>query len=78
MPWGDMTGPLGEGPYTGRRGGRPSPRERFGPGWGGRGMRFGGRGMGRGGRGGGFLFGRGGRGRAGGRLGFGDFRNVGL
>ncbi len=32
-----MTGPFGEGPYTGRRGGKKSPREKFGPGWGGRG-----------------------------------------
>lgn len=58
MPRGDMTGPLGEGSYTGRRGGKGSPRERFGPGWrafmsggsGGMGkMKWGfGRGMGRG------------------------------
>ena len=33
MPRGDMTGPFGEGPFTGRRGGNLSPRERFGPGW---------------------------------------------
>lgn len=33
MPRGDRTGPLGEGPFTGRRGGIFSPRMRFGPGW---------------------------------------------
>jgi len=41
MPRGDMTGPLGEGPLTGRRGGKKSPRERLGPGWRGFGRRWG-------------------------------------
>jgi len=26
MPAGDKTGPLGQGPFTGRRGGNPPPR----------------------------------------------------
>ena len=73
MPFGDMTGPLGEGPYTGRRGGNLPPSIRFGRGWGGRG-----RGRGRGRRGVYFLFGQGGKGRGGRGIGFGNFRNVGF